>query len=63
MWGCTLVIPAVWEVEVAGSQSEDGWDKSLRPYLKKKERAKRAGGIIKLEKILLFWGPEHTECS
>jgi hypothetical protein len=50
-------------VEVAGSQSEDGWDKSLRPYLKKKERAKRAGGIIKLEKILLFWGPEHTECS
>jgi hypothetical protein len=38
---CNSVIPATWEAEVGGLQSEASPGKSMRPYLKNKPESKR----------------------
>jgi hypothetical protein len=42
-WGFTGVIPATWEVEIGGSQSEVGPGKSTRPNMKKQSKTKELG--------------------
>jgi hypothetical protein len=41
MWWLMSMIPATWEAEVGGLQSEASPGKSMRPYLKNKPESKR----------------------
>jgi hypothetical protein len=47
-WWFMSVIPATWEAEVRGSQSEAAsLDKSIRCYLENKQKVKRTGAWLK----------------
>jgi hypothetical protein len=45
VWWCMPVIPTTWEAEVGGSQYLSSPDKSTRPYLENKIKAKVMVGL------------------
>jgi hypothetical protein len=48
VWWFMPAIPAIQEVEVGGSQSQDSLGKNTRSYAKNKTRSKRAGRLAHL---------------